>query len=267
MKIKTYALWSGKTLGENGKNIQIKGYFPDKKSSDCAVSVLAGGAYMMRTPHSGEKYAEFLAENGITAFVTDYRIKPFEFPYPLLDSRRAIQFIRFHAKEFGIDKSKIAIMGTSAGGHLAALTSTYFKDIPTGCNDEISKEDFIPNAQILCYPVIYLNGEYSHKDSTENLLSEQKDNLAHRLTPLNLITDKTPPAFIWHSFSDSEVHVFNSIDYFKALKEKSILSELHIFPEGWHGIGLANDDPNDKIKAHVKEWNQLLLNWLKYIGF
>ena len=174
MKIKTYALWSGKTLGENGKNIQIKGYFPDKKSSDCAVSVLAGGAYMMRTPHSGEKYAEFLAENGITAFVTDYRIKPFEFPYPLLDSRRAIQFIRFHAKEFGIDKSKIAIMGTSAGGHLAALTSTYFKDIPTGCNDEISKEDFIPDAQILCYPVIYLNGRYFHKDSTENLLRSEE---------------------------------------------------------------------------------------------
>jgi len=267
LKIKEDDLWSGKTLGENGKSIQIKGYFPEIKKSDCAVLVLAGGAYMMRTPHSGEKYAEFLAENGITAFVADYRVKPFGFPYPLLDSRRAIQFIRFHSKELKINKSKIAIMGTSAGGHLAALTSTYFEDIPAGCNDEISKENFIPNAQILCYPVIYLNGEYYHKDTAENFLSGQKSNLAKRLTPANLITDKTPPAFIWHSFSDSEVHAFNSIDYFKALKEKNILSELHIFPEGWHGIGLANDDPNDKIKAHVAEWNELLLNWLKYIEF
>ena len=70
-----------KTLGENGKSILIKGYFPEKKKTDCAVAVLAGGAYMMRTPHSGEKYAEFLVENGIAAFVADYRIKPFEFPY------------------------------------------------------------------------------------------------------------------------------------------------------------------------------------------
>ena len=66
-----------------------------------------------------------MAENGISAFVVGYRVKPHTFPLPLLDARRGVRFVRFYAEKYGIDKNKVAIMGSSAGGHLAAFTSTY----------------------------------------------------------------------------------------------------------------------------------------------
>lgn len=266
MKSEVMNLWN-KIPGRHDGDIHITAYLPDVKKSDCAVIIFAGGAYMMRTPHSGKAYAEYLANNGICAFVTDYRVSPFEFPLPLLDARRLVSFVGYNAERYGIDKSKIAVMGTSAGGHLAALTSTYFEDIDYDFKDEIDTESYIPNAQILCYPVIYLYGDMRHEDSARNLLGERSAELAHRLTPINIVSDKTPPAFVLHIMADSEVSVFNSIDYVRALKDKDISAELHLFPDGWHGMGLADDDPQDKVKIRVSSWRRLLLNWLEYVGF
>ena len=124
-----------------------------------AIVICPGGAYRLRVAHEGKNYAEFLTEHGYTSFVLDYRVAPHKFPLPLLDARRAIRFVRFYADKYGIDKNKIAIMGSSAGRHLAAMTATYYEPIEFENIDEIDKEDFIPNAQILCYPVIKLLGK------------------------------------------------------------------------------------------------------------
>lgn len=264
--VETMNLWNSIPCEHSG-DIHIKSYIPDVKKSDGAVIVFAGGAYMMRTPHSGERYAEFLADVGITAFVVDYRIKPYGFPLPLLDARRAVKFVRYHSAKYGIDKSKISVMGTSAGGHLAALVSTYFEEIDYPNKDEIDKENFIPNLQILCYPVIYLYGDLGHTDSAINILGKNSQKSAKQLTPADIVSEKTPPAFVWHCLTDSEVHVFNSINYVKALKEHGVPTEFHIFPDGWHGIGLAEGNADDRVTSHVHQWTGLLLEWLKYNNF
>ena len=124
----------------------IEYYKPANKTSDAAVVILPGGGYEIRADYEGEGYAQFLADHGISAFVVQYRVKPHTFPLPLLDARRGIRFIRHNAEKYGIDKNKIAIMGSSAGGHLAALTSTYTKPIDFEGIDDIDKEDFLPNA-------------------------------------------------------------------------------------------------------------------------
>ena len=100
----------------------------------------------MRADYEGADYAKFLAENGICAFVVDYRVTPHRFPLPLLDARRAVRTVRYYAKEYGIDKNKIAVMGSSAGGHLAALTATYYDKMEFEDVDDIDKEDCVPNA-------------------------------------------------------------------------------------------------------------------------
>ncbi len=272
MKIETANLWN--TIpGMCEETPIITAYTPDNKTSDGTVVILPGGGYRNRAPHEGKGYAEFFAKNGITAFVVDYRVSPHRFPLPLLDARRGIKFVRFFADKYGIDKSKIAIMGSSAGGHLTALTSTYFKDIQTDTPaDEIDKEDFIPNAQILCYPVIKLLEEgVAHIGSGQRLLGEMRDTLAKDFEPHTLVTAKTPPAFIWHTHADSEVNVINSLEYTKSLRNNGIDAELHVFPHGEHGLGLADtaDESNIdyKVLNHVSQWSSLLLNWLKYIGF
>jgi len=260
-------LWS-KTIGKGSEIPQITAYIPDNKKSDVAVVILPGGGYAVRAVHEGKGYAEFLNKNGITAFVVNYRVSPHRFPLPLLDSRRAIQWVRYYSNKYEINKNKILIMGSSAGGHLAALTSTYFDELSDfDINDEISKEDFIPNGQILCYPVINLAGKPGdvHFGSGINLLGEKYAELSYALTPANIVSSKTPPAFIWHTFEDNAVNVKNSLDYTKALKDRDVSVEMHIYPHGNHGLGIPALD--SKINTHVLQWTESLIKWLNYMDF
>lgn len=265
MKVEKMDLWK-ETPGFCEEKPVLTAYIPENKKIDSAIVICPGGGYEHRAEHEGKGYAEFFAKNGYTAFVLDYRVSPHRFPLPLLDARRAIRTVRFYAEKYGIDKNKVAIMGSSAGGHLAALTSTYYEPIEFEEIDEIDKEDFVPNAQILCYPVIKLLGrEVAHLGSGKNLLGDKLAEMGEMLSPDLIATEKAPKAFIWHTFSDGGVNVINSLDYARRLREVGGSVECHIFPEGSHGLGLATAD-ND-IARHVSQWSTLLLNWLKVINF
>ena len=127
--------------------------------------------------------------------------------------------------------------------------------------DETDNEDFIPNASVLCYPVICSpdTGITSHKGSYGNLLGENVDEMGALVNPANNVTETTPPAFIWHTSDDPVVNVINSYTYATRLRENNIPVEMHIFPHGRHGLGLA---PND---THVSQWTELLINWFKLL--
>lgn len=232
-------------------------YIPEKQTSDIAVVILPGGGYGGRAPHEGEGYAEFLNNHGIAAFVCQYRVAPHQFPLPLLDARRAVRYVRYHSDKFGISKDKVYIMGSSAGGHLAALTSTYDKPIDFEGLDAIDGESAKPNGQILCYPVIKLLGKgITHLGSGQNLLGDRHAELGEELSP-DLIADAaTPKAFIWHTFNDDCVNVINSLDYAKRLRQVQVPVEMHIYPDGPHGLGLAPAYP------HVADWSEQLIRWL-----
>lgn len=256
MFLKSVDLWeSAPGMCQEVPTLDI--FIPVKKASNIAVVICPGGGYRHRASHEGAGYAEFFNSLGITAFVCQYRVAPHRFPLPLLDARRAMRYVRYHSEEFGIHKDKIYIMGSSAGGHLAALTSTYHKPIDFEGLDEIDKEDYRPNAQILCYPVIsLLDEQFAHRYSGEMLLSERHEELGDALSP-NLIADETAPkAFIWHTFDDGAVNVINTLEYAKRLKQVGVNAEVHIYPHGRHGLGLANGNP------YVHTWTQHLLDWL-----
>lgn len=271
MKTEKFFLWTN-VPGMCQKTPTITAYIPENKTSDAAVVVFPGGGYSGRAKHEGEGYAKFLAKNGITAFDVAYRVAPHTFPIQLLDARRAVKFARFNAEKYGISKDKIVVMGSSAGGHLAALVSTYTRDIELGLEvDEIEGEKYLPNAQILCYPVIETVEPYGHIGSGKNLLGENYPEFVPQITPDEIAGKETPQAFIWHTFADGSVNVVNSLHYAKKLKEVGTPVELHIFPDGRHGIGLCMGDINSAeepdILAHNAQWATLLLNWLNYIGF
>lgn len=255
-------LWKN-TPGMCNETPQITPYIPANKKTDAAVVIFAGGGYCGRAEHEGQGYAEFLAQNGITAFVVDYRVAPHSFPLPLLDARRAIRFVRHNAKEYGINPQKIAAMGSSAGGHLTALLCTYQGKLDFEGVDQIDNLDYLPNAQILCYPVIVSpKNNFTHKGSYINLLGgEEMLQNCQNYDPSLLVNENTPPAFIWHTSNDGVVNVKNSTQYLAALNNSGVLAEMHIFPNGPHGMGLANDD------NHVAQWSKLLLNWFKYLNW
>ena len=275
----TFKLWENDIpFYIGGEEPKITYYKTTKKLGRGTVIICPGGAYMGRAPHEGEDYADFFMSEGLDAFVLDYRVSPNRYPAALSDIRRAIRFVRHNAEKFGIDPEKIAVMGSSAGGHLAAHAASFIGEIEGEAGDEIDRESYIPNGQILCYPVLDIEG---HRGSFKNLLGDDKiDALADSITPRLIATDKTPPAFMWHTASDAGVNVCNTYRYASALKKLGIPVEMHIYPSGQHGLGLADrTDPfkglhpnmlnNGRIDAtpHVKSWSRLLVRWLRLFGF
>ncbi len=249
--METYTLWNDNQTHDT----RMEWYAPETKKSDAAVVIFPGGGYSHLANHEGKGYAEYLNSIGITAFVVYYRVAPNRFPLPLLDARRAVRFVRANCEKFGVDKNKICVMGSSAGGHLTALLSTYTANLVGEGIDEIDKECYIPNGQILCYPVIVSDKEIAHLGSYNNLLGDENACLAD-YDPSLLVHENTPKAFIWHTASDGGVKVLNSYRYATALYAKEIPCEMHIFPFGRHGLGLAESEP------HVAQWAGLLKNWL-----
>lgn len=250
--IESIKLWPNVSF--NGEEPMLHRYSPENKRGDGTVIIFAGGAYSYRATHEGEPYALRLNEMGIEAFVVDYRVAPCRYPAPLLDAQKSISIVREKANEYKINPNKIAVMGSSAGGHLAALSATlHSEDIV----------DSIPNAQILCYPVTDIE---SHEGSYENLLG---DNIADYkgVTPTLLANKKTPPAFIWHTSSDRLVNVSGSYRYAARLAELGIPVEMHVYPIGGHGLGLANDLCGNTIVEYVQRWSEDLERWLRLIGW
>ena len=259
----TFKLWEGDIPYYIGGEEPSITYYPAaKKIGRGTVVICPGGAYRGRAAHEGAGYAEFLNAIGLDAFVINYRVAPNRYPAALSDARRAVRFVRFNAEKFGIDPGKIAIMGSSAGGHLAAHAATYKGELSEEVGDEIDGVSFTPDAQILCYPVIDKEG---HRGSYDHLLGEKLDELSESVTPTNLADEATPPAFIWHTASDQAVDVRNTYRYVTRLRELLIPTELHIFPFGRHGLGLANTA--DKAEPHVRVWADLLEEWLLLFGF
>lgn len=262
---KTMKLWCGDVPGYiDGEEVPMLTYHPaEDKRGDGTVLIFAGGAYRGRASHEGVGYARYLNGQGLDAFVLDYRVKPYRFPYPLLDARRAIRLIRDGAEEFGIDPGKVAVMGSSAGGHLAALVSTYKEGIDGEGVDAIDGIDCMPNMQILCYPVLDMLG---HSGSFVNLLGD--DYHRHRrITPYLLAERGAPEMFLWHTASDGAVDLGNSLRYATRLHELGVNMEMHIYPVGQHGLGLANIDENNRNVPYVQSWAMHLTEWLRLKGW
>ena len=256
----TYLLWNDKAPGADTEVPMLEAYIPQDKKSRAAFLILPGGAYAGRARHEGEGYAAFLNEFGISAFVVGYRVAPARFPDPLLDARRAVRYLRANAEKFDIEPDKIAVIGSSAGGHLAAFLSTYREAIVGEGIDEIDAYDYLPNLQVLCYPVISSDEAVTHAYSYKMLLGDRYDDRAE-YSPELLVAADTPPAFIWHTAADQAVNVENSYRYATALRTAGVPCEMHIFPYGVHGLGVSPADP------HVAQWVGLLKNYLVLYGY
>nr|WP_106783469.1 alpha/beta hydrolase [Lysinibacillus timonensis] len=257
----THLLWPEESIEKNGDVPSLTPYLVEGTKNHGAVIICPGGSYQRRAYHEGEPVAKWLNSFGISAFVLNYRVAPYRHPVPLADVQRAIRFVRFYSNEWNLDKEKIAILGFSAGGHLAASASTLSDFHAYELNDEIDQENGHPNLSILCYPVISFLDSF-HEGSLHNLLGENpsyelRASLSHELN----VTTHTPPTFLWHTANDATVPVENSLLYAKALSKWNVPFEMHIFPDGRHGLGLAEDD------EVVGQWKDLCKNWLVQQGF
>lgn len=211
-----------------------------EKASGTAVIIVPGGGYSV-VVYNGEGVttAKDLAEKGIAAFVLKYRLPNDAIMIdkkngPLQDAQQAIKLVRDNAEKWGLDKSKIGIMGFSAGGHLASTAATHFEK-----NYIENKENtnLRPDFQILVYPVISMTTALTHGGSRDNLLGKNPTDEDIDLFSNELqIKPNTPIAYLTHTADDTVVDVDNSIQYFEKLRHNKVEAEMHIYPKGGHGF-------------------------------
>ena len=217
------------------------------KATGQAVVICPGGGYAkLSMDQEGYLMAQWLAKNGIAAFVLEYRLPNGHKEVPLEDTVEAIRVVRKKAKKFNIDPKKVGVMGFSAGGHLAASASN------------IPPVEARPNFSVLFYPVVIANHYTSHVGSYRNLLGKgftQAD--ADEFSMEKLASENTPPTILLLSDNDTTVPAAGAAMYYAALRYHGVKAAMYVFQEGGHGWGNY-----DKF-SYQKEWQHLLLRWLK----
>ncbi len=220
------------------------------------VIVFPGGGYFFLSEPEADMPAKKFVELGFHAAVCRYRVAPVRFPVQLEDACNAVRYTRGHASEFGIKPDKIAVAGSSAGGHLAAMVS----NMP---DSDISR----PDATILSYSVLSSKNEIRHPGSFLHLLGDVSEDEYGKFSMPELANCNTPPAFLWHTVPDKTVPVENSIEYALALKKLNIDVELHIYPHGPHGLGTGERPEYTDSFGEVSSWTQLAGQFLKDRGW
>lgn len=230
---------------------------PDDSTSHAAVLVCPGGGYhMLMTEKEGSDYARWLNGLGVNAFVLKYRLGKHGYRHPamLQDAARAMRLIRSNAATWHVDPSRVGIMGSSAGGHLASTVMTHFDNGDRESTDIVERQSSRPDLGILCYPVISF-GSRGHKGSMENLLGKNPpEELRHLLSNELQVTTATPPAFLVHTANDNIVPVENSLLFGSALAECGVPFSLHIYPKGPHGIALGPPEARHPWTIECARW-------------
>lgn len=240
----------------------------DENASYPSLVICPGGAYRMTSDREAEPVALAFLARGFQCFVLRYSVFPARYPQALLELFAAIAYLRDHAKEYHLDPQKIISAGFSAGGHLAASSGILWNEDFFAKQLNCSSHQFKPNAMLLSYPVITAKNGYANEESFAMLLGENPDSsLLQKLSLENSVSKDTVPAFIWHTVDDNCVPSENSLFLALALKQHDIPFELHLYPNGAHGLSLA-----DKLCAcplypqhinlHVSAWFEAAVKWL-----
>ena len=227
-------------------------YKADKKiATGQGVVILPGGGYAaVCIEHEGFKLAEYFQSIGVTALVVKYRLPNYGHKeVPLEDAQEALRYLRKHGKAWRVDPAKVGICGSSAGGHLAAYTSTF--------TDDIEKPAFT----ILFYPVISGENCMTHRNTFHRLLGNNPaPYLREHYSLNNHVSPTTPPTILLLSNDDRVVPPINSVLYYKALKHYGVKASMHIYPEGGHGWAGRSKFRYDK------EWKTELAEWLTWLN-
>jgi len=227
-----------------------------------AVVICPGGGYTgLSREREGWQYARWLSTLGVTSFILTNRVGDFGHPAPLQDVLRAVRLVRSRAAEFKIDPTRLGVMGSSAGGHLAASAGTLFDhaDGKTGhALDEVSAR---PDFLILMYPVISMADGVTHRGSRDNLLGRNRTPEQVEFFSLeNRVTAATPPTMLIHTQEDTSVPIENSIRFFQALTRAKVPAEFYAFEHGSHGMGMRPG------LGTASDWPKRAEEWLRHRG-
>ena len=244
-----------------GKSDEMKGNEKRK-----AILVIPGGAYWLQSDAEADPVAHFFLAEGYNAFILRYSVGrgvDSKWPMPLYEASAAMKYIRDHAEELCVNPDYVFAIGFSAGGHLTAALGSLWDNDEIEAKLGMKKGYNRPTGTILSYPVI--SGlEYGHRGSINNILKQERDDEeARRSVSLELhVSEKTAPCFLWATRTDDAVPVQNTLLYAEALANHNIPFEMHIYPEGPHGLSLGKKYVNCPY-PEVSAWTKDAIRWVE----
>jgi acetyl esterase/lipase len=252
-------LWNGRAPIGDGRfeetEVWITLHQPTK-GNGAAIVICPGGGYgSLVKDAEGHGIATWLNRHSIAGIVLEYRLPAGRTYVPLLDAQRAIRTVRTNAKKWGIDPSRIGIMGFSAGGHLASTAGTHFDSGDPSAADAVDRVSCRPDFMVLVYPVITM-GEKTHEGSKINLLgNDPPAKLVELFSNEKQVTERTPPTFLAHAVDDKPVPPENSEAFYQALQAQKVAAQYLELPSGGHGL--------DGYKGPMWDaWQEKSLAWL-----
>ena len=206
--------------------------------------VLPGGGYRILAEHEGVDVARKCNEAGFHAAVLKYSLSPdHRHPQMIHDAQRAARLLRVHALDWGLDAAKLAVLGFSAGGHLASTLTVHPETFRCDADDLAPHVSAKVDAAVLCYCVIdIVDPINAHTGSRNNLVGPDVDQATLELLSTNRhVSPHTPPTFLWHTRDDATVPVGNALRFAEACHAHGVPYELHVYESGRHGLGLATE--------------------------
>lgn len=227
-------------------------------NTKAAVIICPGGGYThLSMQKEGDTVGQWFAKNGVTAFVLRYRYNPYLYPVPGNDAKRAMRLVRYYASSYGIDTTRIGIMGFSAGGHVASTLGTHYDNGNSVNLDPVEKKKSKPDFLVLIYPVITMTGTYTHTGSRDALFGTSpapSTALLDSFSNQKWVTPQTPQTFLAHGDADVTVPIQNSRMFDSACAANNVSHKFMVDPGKPHGYGM------------VGLWPDTLLAWMKSRG-
>lgn len=258
------ALWQESIPLRNARDPEIPGVevHRPRGPNGAAVLICPGGSYSRRSPNEKQSVVDWFIARGVTAVIVEYRVGPVNrYPAPLLDVAEAVRVVRGHAPAWGLREDRIGIIGFSAGGHAAASACVHI-DPPelqscTARPGVTSRPDFM----VLAYPVITMDGRFTHGGSRSNLLGPDPapDVARHASCDLH-VSERTPPGLLVHAAGDAAVPCENSLLMATAMRRHGVPVELHLYDRPGHGFSMEPGDPV------LRSWPARMEDWMRVRG-
>lgn len=230
-----------------------------------AVIVCPGGGYSVCSEREADPIAMGYSAAGFHTFVLRYSLgEAAAWPNSLIDLCRAVKLVRERAEEWGVIPDKIAVCGFSAGGHLAASLGVHWTEEEIHTLSGCTAEQIKPNALILAYPVISTSWMENSGQLDRIIGKGDREKTYKDLNLHTCVSPSTPPSFVCHIFRDRSVPVTDSVKFAAALDQNNVPFELHIWPNGGHGMSLGTEETcAGWSDSSFAQWFSLSVDWLK----